>query len=54
MVSTKNQKDEVILDRCAVIDAATAVFRFNVLHAVIAVYFGIFRVAKGSLNNNIG
>ena len=28
MVSTKDQKDEVILDRCAVIDAATAVFRF--------------------------
>ena len=29
MVSTKSQKDAVILGRCAVIDAATAVFRFN-------------------------
>ena len=27
MVSTKDRKYEVILDRCAVIDAATAVFR---------------------------
>ena len=30
MVSTKSRKYEVILDRCAVIDAATAVFRFDI------------------------
>ena len=29
MVRTKSQKDAVILGRCAVIDAATAIFGFN-------------------------
>ena len=47
MVSTKDRKYEVILDICAVIDAATAVFRLKIIVQSTLLVVALAGKAKG-------